>query len=96
MFQAFDEANKQLAKLTPFERAIFKTLPPSELRYFRNSDLISDTDFMELIGERVLTTGLREIDRAIQLDRADESLELFLDMYIQYTGPSMPVLTSVS
>lgn len=93
MFQAFNEANKDLAKLTPFERAIFKTLPPSELRYFRNSDLISDTDFMEFIGERILTTGLREIDRAIQLDNADESLELFLQMYIQYTGPAMPVAT---
>lgn len=91
MFQAFNEINKHLAKLTSFERAMFKNLPKSEHRYFRNSDLISDTDFMESIGERVLTTGQHEIDRAIQLDRADESLRLFLQMYIQYTGPSMPI-----
>ena len=78
MYQAFNEANKQLAKLTPFERAMFRHIPDNQRHYFHKSDLRVNTDFMDYIGERKLTTSNRELDQAIQHNEADKALSIYL------------------
>ena len=84
MFQAFNEYNKDLAKLTPLERAIFKNIPHEQYRYFTRSVLLSNKEFMEYIGERVLTTGNKDLDRAIQRDNPSETLSIYLYIIIDY------------
>ncbi len=78
MYKAFNKATKQLAKLTPFERAMFRHIPSNQRHYFRKSDLTVNTDFMDYIGERMLTTGNKELNQAIQQNDADRVLSIYL------------------
>lgn len=91
MFQQFNEVNKHLAKLTPFERAMFRNIPREQYHYFRYSDLVANEDFMNYIDERMLTSGSHELDRAIEQDDAEEVSRTFLPEYIQYEGESTNV-----
>ena len=84
MYQAFNEANKQLAKLTPFERAMFRHIPDNQRHYFHKSDLRVNADFMDYIGERKLTTGKRVLDQAIQQNDADRALSIYLFDILSY------------
>ena len=96
MYQAFNEANKHLAKLTPFERAMFKYIPDNLYHYFRKSDLMSNEEFMEYIGERPLTTSSNELNQAIQRDDPDETLSIYLHDIVDYapTNPSTDKVTA--
>ena len=91
MFQQFNEVNKHIAKLTPFERAMFRNIPKDQYRYFRYSNLITNEDFMEYIDERPLTIGSSKFDRVIKIDDAEEVLRIFLSEYIHYEDESTKV-----
>lgn len=84
MFQAFNEYNKRLAKLTPLERAMFRNIPHKQHYYFRRSDLRSNKEFMEYIGEDMLTTGNDELNQAIERDDPNETLSIYLYELLGY------------
>ena len=84
MYKAFNEANKQLAKLTPFERAMFRHIPYNQRHYFHKSDLRVNADFMDYIGVRELTTSNRRLDQAIHQNDADRALSIYLFDILSY------------